>query len=242
MWPRISYPDKKGILMKYLIMTIGLTALSSLTLAASATKEFDETNYPWKDTTWVFVEMKSELLQKGYEPPIHDFLIEELEQGDVTDQVLNTSNYTYMLISPRLSEVPKRTYNDIFKLAEYLDRKQNPLLVLSASPTNELQQFGNQMQVNIRLANVDETVLKTIVRANPGLVVLQNGIVIAKFSLKNAPQGPELDTVLDNALQGGQSGKSKLIILSLLLIFGGAIIAPKKLLAFLLNFDLLVQN
>jgi len=51
-------------------------------------KEFTLENYPANDSTWIFIDQKSQLVKKGYIPPIHDFSIRTLEGNDITDQIL----------------------------------------------------------------------------------------------------------------------------------------------------------
>jgi uncharacterized membrane protein YphA (DoxX/SURF4 family) len=61
-------------------------------------KEFTLENYP--DSTWTFVDSKTMVKEQGYEPPIHDFSIIRQEDGeDITDEVLDDDNYTFLLVA-----------------------------------------------------------------------------------------------------------------------------------------------
>ena len=57
-------------------------------------KEFTLENYPADDSTWKFIDQKSRLVKKGYQPPIHDFSITTIEGEDLTDQILDDPGYT----------------------------------------------------------------------------------------------------------------------------------------------------
>lgn len=60
-------------------------------------QEFTIDNFP-TDTTWTFVDSKTRVKEKGYEPPIHDFSITSLETGeDLTDDILHSEQYTFCL-------------------------------------------------------------------------------------------------------------------------------------------------
>ncbi|MGB4291350.1 MAG: BT_3928 family protein, partial [Bacteroidales bacterium] len=64
-------------------------------------KEFTLDNFPADDTTWKFIDQKSVLVKKGYEPPIHGFSLVTADNRDITDMVLNNSNFTLLMISPK---------------------------------------------------------------------------------------------------------------------------------------------
>src|SRR5690554_3975821 len=68
-------------------------------------ERFTEENYPWQDTlNYSFHDLESILVQKGYEPPIHDFTIETPEGDDIIDFILYADNYVFMLIAYDLSK------------------------------------------------------------------------------------------------------------------------------------------
>jgi hypothetical protein len=54
-------------------------------------KEFSLKDYPANDTSWKFIDQKSVLIKKGYEPPIHDFSITGADGEDLTQTVLSNS-------------------------------------------------------------------------------------------------------------------------------------------------------
>ena len=64
-------------------------------------KEFSLEDYP--DSTWTFVEARTVLKEKGYEPPIHDFSMLSVETGeDITEKVLTDEGYTFLLVAHRI--------------------------------------------------------------------------------------------------------------------------------------------
>jgi hypothetical protein len=70
-------------------------------------KEFTTDNYPWNDSTWVWVETRQELVKKGFEPLIHDFSITSGDGLDLTDSILTSPGYTFLLISTELRNADK---------------------------------------------------------------------------------------------------------------------------------------
>ena len=147
-------------------------------------KEFTVENYPADDTTWKFVNQKSVLIKKGYEPPIHDFSITTINDEDLTQEVLNNPGYTFLMISKKLEEADNEKLLKGFGLGEYCIKNQIDFYILTASVRDELSSFNNELQ----FCHADETTLKTIVRANPGYVLLKKGTIMGKWSWSNVPE------------------------------------------------------
>ena len=82
--------------------------------------EFTEENYPWNDTTWTFVEMKTKVIREGKSPAIEDFRIEEYQQDsltqeyiigvDITDGLLADTNYSFLMIAHSLEKMNNKLY------------------------------------------------------------------------------------------------------------------------------------
>lgn len=146
-------------------------------------KEFNLDNYPANDTTWKFVDQKSVLIKKGYQPPIHDFVITTMYGEDITERLLSYPGYTLLMISKKLKEADKKHLSDGFSLGEYCVANGIEFYILTASETSEAKTFENGLQ----FCSADETTLKTIVRANPGYLLLKDGTIVGKWSWANVP-------------------------------------------------------
>jgi hypothetical protein len=141
-------------------------------------KAFTINNYPANDSTWKFVEQKSLLVKKGYVPPIHDFSIVNMTGKDITDSVLSNDGLTVLMISKKLREAKVRNLNKGFELGAFCATSGIDFYILTASGGEEVKNVNSRLE----FCNTDETTLKTIVRSNPGYVVLKNGIIIGKWS------------------------------------------------------------
>ena len=146
-------------------------------------KEFTLENYPADDTTWVFVDQKSVLISKGYEPPIHDFALTTPGNEDITEKVLADDGYTLLMVSTKLEKARESDLEKGFRKATYCLSNDIGFYVLTASGSDEIRAFDNGLQ----FCMVDETTLKTIVRSNPGYVLIKNGTIIGKWSKANLP-------------------------------------------------------
>jgi uncharacterized membrane protein YphA (DoxX/SURF4 family) len=152
-------------------------------------KKFDETNYPWQDTeNWEYVDSKSILLKKGYEPPIKDFTIENEYGEDVSDFFLYDPGYTFILVSYSLEKANKRKQNKINELAINAIASGMNFICLTSSPRPIIEQFIEEHNPPYEFFFCDEIALKTIVRSNPGLVLTKEANILNKWHWRDIPK------------------------------------------------------
>lgn len=149
-------------------------------------------NYPKGDSTWTFVRQNSKLIQKGYEPPIHDFEIINAEGDDLTWEILESEDPVTLVVMYDLAKADKQQMAKIENLAAssnpffYEGMPDGSFYILTGSGTDDIIAFSMQYPtLGDYICTCDPVTLKTIVRANPGAIVLQNGVVIDKYNLKN---------------------------------------------------------
>ena len=165
------------------------------------TKEFSLENYP--DSTWTFVDSKTVQLSEGYVPPIHDFSMEDTQSGDdLTDSVLSDKSYTFLLISPHLENADDSNFGDINQIYDYCKRNNYHFYALTASNKEAIEHWTDITGAEYRYLFTDETTLKTIIRSNPGLILLKDGIVIQKWSHNQLPQLDENTPPLSKIPEG----------------------------------------
>ncbi|PWD98721.1 DoxX family protein [Marinilabilia rubra] len=176
-------------------------------------KEFNENNYPYEDTTWVFVDSKTELISEGYTPPIHDFVLQHPERGDITDQLLNMKEPLWLVVSPKTSAISEEQALELAQLNATAGEDNIPFFVVTASTMDEAQNFNEAFKTNFDFLQGDETNLKTIIRSNPGLLLLQNGTVTGKWHYNDLPAPSELTHPLSMTLKQLQAKKSRNLLL-----------------------------
>jgi hypothetical protein len=146
-------------------------------------KEFTLENYPASDTTWRFIDQKTVLVKKGYLPPIHDFRITQINGDDITGKILSEKGYSVLMITKKLSDADTLLLSQGFDLGIQLTENGIGYYVVTASPTEEVQKYNN----GLIFCSADETTLKTMIRANPGYMLIRDGIIEAKWSWGTIP-------------------------------------------------------
>lgn len=159
-------------------------------------KEFTVDNYP--DSTWTFVDSKLVVVEKGYEPTIHDFEIRRWEDmEDITEQVLSDENYTFLLVAHQLSLADDSAIDLINELYDYSLMHGYAFYCLTASEEEDILRWQENTGAEYPFCIMDDITLKTMIRSNPGLMLLKEGTVIRKWSKNSFPDEYQLNGPLD---------------------------------------------
>lgn len=161
-------------------------------------QEFDETNYPWQDTlNWKYMDMQSTLIKKGYEAPIRDFYIMTNDAEDVKDFFLYDELPTFMFISTHIKDAKWKQTAKLQDIIKYCDEKQMSFIGLTASSIDTATNLASSKGLKIEFFNCDEITLKTMIRSNPGLILIQHGTILKKWSINEIPDRKEIISILD---------------------------------------------
>jgi uncharacterized membrane protein YphA (DoxX/SURF4 family) len=160
-------------------------------------QEFTEDNYPWEDSTWVFVRMDTKIIKEGEKPLINDFSINKLvfdvektqveTQLDITQEVLSDSNYVFLMITPSLTNMNMSYLSSFEDVENYAKDHGYDFFCVTASTSDEIMEWSKVNTINFDFCIADGRMLKTVIRSNPGLILLKDGIVINKWADIDVP-------------------------------------------------------
>ena len=176
------------------------------------------------DSEWEWIRTESTLISKGYEPPITNFYIESVDEGtDYTYDILDDPGYTFMLVAYNLDKSSEKNITRINQLVEWSVGQGISFICLTASPVSQINDFIERTGVSCDFYHADEITLKTIIRSNPGLVLLKEGTILNKWHYRNIPHADELkENLLSYSLQMQERSKNDLVtygyFLTLLLV------------------------
>ncbi|MGD0581366.1 MAG: BT_3928 family protein [Bacteroidales bacterium] len=147
-------------------------------------KAFSIKDYPAGDSTWKFIEQRSRLIKKGYLPPIHDFSVTTRDNVNITDSILRTPDPIILMVSGKLRGAARKNLEKGFEAGRKCISDSIGFYVLTASGSDEISSYDNGLQ----FCTTDETTLKTMVRSNPGYILLIKGTIEGKWSWANLPE------------------------------------------------------
>ncbi|MEB0278752.1 MULTISPECIES: BT_3928 family protein [unclassified Mucilaginibacter] len=144
----------------------------------------------WKDTTWaVQGRPESKLIKKGFEPKIRDLNIQDAQANNYNQELLSSPFYSLWIVAYNLDDTNPEAVNRINALAANLTQNYNTrtILLTSNAPENA-QKFAKDHKLVSELFYADGVPLKSMVRANPGIILIKNGTVINKWHFHNMPK------------------------------------------------------
>lgn len=153
-------------------------------------RTFTLEDYP--DSTWVFVRRESRLVSKGYVTPITDFCLTTLEGEDVTWDVLELPGYIFFLVARDLDRTNEGLLDVINDLYDYAKVGGYPFYMLTSSNEEVIEEWTAHTGASYSYLNVDEVLLKTMIRANTGLIILKDATIVGKWSAEDLPRDEQL--------------------------------------------------
>jgi triosephosphate isomerase len=166
-------------------------------------KEFDETNYP--DSTWHYVDRRTEEISHGEEASISDFSIQLRSTGeDITEDVLLNPGYTFLLVAHRLDKADDSNIDLINDIYDYAVENGYDFYCLTSAGDEDIERWCDMTGAEYQFCFTDDIVLKTIIRSNPGLLLLKGGVILNKWADNELPDEYALSDRLERLKLGEQ--------------------------------------
>lgn len=181
-------------------------------------REFSLDDYPADDSTWTFVDTKTVLVKEGYHPEVSDFLIFDEAGDDVTEPLLENPEGMLLLVAPKLETASDERIDEINDMYDYALDKGMAFYCITGSPIEAVYEWIDRKGAEYPFLYADDVLLKTIIRSNPGLVLMRGGTVLMKWHYKDIPEEENIEAVLTNyqAKDGKERKSNRWIIFNLL--------------------------
>ncbi len=139
------------------------------------------------DSTYQYVDRKDKMLEEADKPAIHDFTITDMQGSDYTEDILNNPNYYFFLVAYQLDKTDAKVQGKINDFVNLCDQNKIKFIGLTSSSPKEVDAFRHEHNSMFPYYNADATTLKTMIRSNPGLMLLKHGTVIAMWHYNDFP-------------------------------------------------------
>ena len=218
--PEGTEPDQYEVTLKYKNKQTG------------EVQSFTEENYPWQDTlNWEYESSSERLVKKGYITPIHDLVIEHPTLGNITEEIPEDDNHTILAVAYNLTQSDEQYQPAINRLAEYAQEKGIRFYGLTSSSERDIETYKKRYHVPYEFCTADEIQLKTMIRSNPGVIILREGTILDKWAGKDVPDVKELqDTDLTAycVYSREQMQRIYLVYSIILLFFVAYLLIPRR--------------
>jgi len=156
----------------------------------------DISNRDLQKEGYVFVDRIDKLINKGYEPEIHDFKIMDVDRtNDYVEDFYADSGYKVLLVFSDIEKTNTQAVDEIKSIIRFCNKNEITLYPLTASKSEDVNSFIKKYELNIPFYYGDKTNLKSIIRSNPGLVLLQKNTVIENWPSTRLPSEKELTSI-----------------------------------------------
>lgn len=154
-------------------------------------KEFSLEEYP--DSTWTFIDTRTVQVEPTEHSGVGDLLIQDAESGeDLTEQILCDEGYTFLLVAPYLEKADDGIMGELLSLYDYSQEAGISFYCLTSSGEQAIESWKDLTGAEYPFCLADAVVLKTMIRSNPGLMLLHNGKVVGKWPSTALPTPKEL--------------------------------------------------
>ncbi|GGC45930.1 hypothetical protein GCM10011386_42750 [Parapedobacter defluvii] len=149
----------------------------------------------WKDENWEIIgDPESKLVKKGYQIAIPDLLISDANGDDVTHELIENPYYNLLIVAWDLEKTNTEALRKINALVMNAAETYNiRAVLLTASSTQEAERISDELNLLTEIFYADAVPLKSMVRANPGVLLMQHGTVIDKWHYNTLPDFDTLD-------------------------------------------------
>ena len=149
-------------------------------------KEFALEDYP--DSTWTFIDTKTVETEPTKRTGVGDLFIQDAQTGeDVTLQILEEKGWTFLLIAPYLEKADDGRMGELLALHDFCKENNLPFYCSTSSGEKAIANWIEMTGAEYPFCHADAVVLKTMIRSNPGLMLLRDAKVVRKWPSTNLP-------------------------------------------------------
>jgi hypothetical protein len=159
-------------------------------------KEFTLEESPFDDPSWKYVDAK--LIKEGFIPVVSSFELYNKNGDNIAEVILSQPRLTFLLILPDVkvaSDIHIDKINNIYDYAVEAEAKL-PFYGVTASSDEDIEEWKKNTGADYPFLTADDVLLKTMIRSNPGLVIIKNGTILAKWHHNDIPGEERLDEVI----------------------------------------------
>jgi len=165
------------------------TGLDTIVLSSDYLKIYNDDSFvsTYKIVSYEGAEVK---ISDGYVPRIMDLIMENASGDDLTDEILSNKGYTFFYISKDLDAVAEAGapgQDEFNGLAEAVQKEGITFYGLTNSGADFNSAFATEHSAPYEFLTCDQIELKIVIRSNPGLVLIKEGVVVGKWSWRDIP-------------------------------------------------------
>jgi uncharacterized membrane protein YphA (DoxX/SURF4 family) len=156
------------------------------------TKEYLSPDYPYNDSIWMAEwEFASQRVEDPNQYYGKSLIISDTDGNNVTENIIRNPDYQLIVNSYDLTKADLKAFSRLndFAAKAYADNISTAVLVSAEQST--IVNFIRENKLKLDFYSADDIVLKTIVRSNPGLLLMKDGVILKKWHYNDIPDYQE---------------------------------------------------
>lgn len=148
--------------------------------------EFDELTYP--DSTWNYLGSQSLTVKMGKPAKVSDFAFLDSDGEDYAPQILADTGYVCLMVMSSIEKADESRVDKINDMYDYCNERGIPFYAATSSDEEVVEVWRKRTGAEYSLLWADEIMLKTMIRSNPGMLLIKDGVVVGKWNVADLPQ------------------------------------------------------
>lgn len=148
-------------------------------------REFSLDDTEWqKSDKWEWVDTRTTSEAPAIRPMISEFALRD-GANDVTDEILTLPGRVYLICVTSFDRLPRSCARRIGRLIERASAEGAKAVCITPQPLDGEVYHAFDGSPEIRCYNIDASTMKTMLRAENGLVALDDGVIVAKRNCRD---------------------------------------------------------
>jgi uncharacterized membrane protein YphA (DoxX/SURF4 family) len=187
---KVIKPEKRDMVFTYRNKKTNVTRVITTAEMSDPKSDFSQHSDDWE-----YKDRKDVVLDEGIPARISNLTIYNEDGVQMNDTLLHDPHYTLMVVAPLLAE----THEDVFTekinpLALACDKAGIKIFAMTKD-LDKAEAFRHKLQTAYPFYTTDDAAIKAMMRSNPGLMLLKNGVVVNKWHYKHLPTFDELNAM-----------------------------------------------
>ncbi len=156
--------------------------------------EYISPNYPWNDSVWMSEwEFLNQRIDDSQLRLKHGLIIEDNQGNNLTEEIIENPGYQIILTSYDIDNAPASA---MMHAGELYVQLQNTDASFTMLTRDDVDAYRDDYGIEYDVYSADDIELKAMIRSNPGLIILKDGVVLDKWHYNDFPDFDEVNELV----------------------------------------------
>jgi uncharacterized membrane protein YphA (DoxX/SURF4 family)/peroxiredoxin len=191
--PLIDFlPYKKGVSLRVKPTKVDAFLIYKNNVTGEV-KEWLSEELPWEDSLWVATwEYQDRRVVEYKESGMVELPMMDEFGYDISTSVFSEDGYLLLVCMPKVNKACKKSISKLTALYEGASEADISMIGASGDMVEDIDAFRHEHQILFPIYQADDITLKMVIRSNPGLLLLKDGVILKKWHYNDIPSMQKL--------------------------------------------------